>query len=146
DDQIRQTVRALSKDSLILPSTVLPALLPAKSTTNDTLVADYLRGAVGKGWRPSEQELKWITPRLGNQADTILKLVHRLADSQKERLAELEPLLTDGDAVKGRSVFFGKKVACATCHRVAGDGGTVGPDLSKIGVVRSGRDLLESIV
>ena len=146
DDQIQKTVTALSKDSLILPSTVLPALLAAKSTTNDALVADYLRGAVGKGWRPSEQELLRITPRLGEHADTILKLVQGLADSQKERLAELTPLLTEGDAVKGRGVFFGKKVACATCHRIAGEGGTVGPDLTKIGTVRSGRDLLESIV
>jgi putative membrane-bound dehydrogenase-like protein len=146
DDQVAQATAALAKDSLIAPSTVLPALLPAKSTANDQVVAEYLRGAVRKGWRPSEQQLKQLVLRLGDDAGAIAKLVHTLADGQKQRLAELEPLLTDGDALKGRSVFFGKKVACATCHRVAGDGGTVGPDLSKIGAVRSGRDLLESIV
>jgi len=43
-------------------------------------------------------------------------------------------------------VFFGKKAACGACHRVGDEGGTVGPDLTKVGGIRAGRDLLESIV
>ena len=43
-------------------------------------------------------------------------------------------------------MFFGNKVACATCHRVGADGGQVGPDLTKVGAVRAGRDILESVV
>ena len=46
----------------------------------------------------------------------------------------------------GTGVFFGRKGACANCHTVAGDGGRVGPDLTKIGASRSGTDLLEAIV
>jgi putative heme-binding domain-containing protein len=49
------------------------------------------------------------------------------------------------DAESGRSVFFGK-AACAACHAVGPNGGKVGPDLTKIGAVRSFRDLLESIL
>jgi putative heme-binding domain-containing protein len=37
-------------------------------------------------------------------------------------------------------------VACATCHRVGSEGGQIGPDLTRIGAVRAGRDILESIV
>src|SRR5262249_33285661 len=43
-------------------------------------------------------------------------------------------------------IFFGQKAACTLCHTAQGQGGHVGPDLSKIGAIRSGRDLLESIV
>src|SRR5581483_9474226 len=39
-----------------------------------------------------------------------------------------------GDSARGRSVFFdGGSPACGSCHRVAGQGGSGGPDLSSIG-------------
>jgi putative heme-binding domain-containing protein len=43
-------------------------------------------------------------------------------------------------------VFFGVKVACSTCHRLGDAGGRIGPDLTRIGAIRSGPDLLESIL
>ena len=58
------------------------------------------------------------------------------------RLAGMEP----GNASMGRSVFFSNRAACFLCHRVQGDGGTFGPDLSKIGAIRGRRDLLEAIL
>ncbi len=70
-----------------------------------------------------------------------------LQDAEKAtRLAEVEPLLSQGDAPRGREVFFGTRVACFTCHTVRSEGGHVGPDLSRIGAVRTGRDLLEAIL
>ena len=62
------------------------------------------------------------------------------------RLAEFEPLLTGGDPGRGRAVFFGTKVACASCHRIRDQGGQIGPDLTRIGAIRSGHDLLESVL
>ena len=41
-----------------------------------------------------------------------------------------------GDAARGQALFDGKG-ACATCHRVNGDGPRVAPDLSDIGAVRT---------
>jgi putative heme-binding domain-containing protein len=78
-----------------------------------------------------------------------VKLTKRLeadALTQRERLTELEPLLTGGDVGRGRLVFFGVKAACSACHTVEKAGGNIGPDLSKIGAVRSGRDLLEAVI
>ena len=43
-----------------------------------------------------------------------------------------------GDATRGREIF---EATCTRCHRVAGEGGTMGPDLSSIGRVRT-RDAL----
>ncbi|PYV42877.1 MAG: dehydrogenase [Acidobacteria bacterium] len=64
-----------------------------------------------------------------------------------DRLAQLQHLLTaGGDIGRGRSIFFGKKVACSSCHTIGREGGHVGPDLTSIGSIRSGHDLLEAIV
>jgi putative heme-binding domain-containing protein len=82
-------------------------------------------------------------------AEPLLKQVDAGDAGRATRLAELEPLLAPsagGDASRGQSVFLGKTAACTTCHAIGGAGGQVGPDLSKIGALRSGRDLLESIV
>jgi putative heme-binding domain-containing protein len=68
-------------------------------------------------------------------------------EQQQARLKELAALLVPtGNAQHGRDVFFEKKAACANCHTVAGEGGRVGPDLTKIGASRAGTDLLEAIV
>lgn len=63
-----------------------------------------------------------------------------------ERLLTLEPLLGTGDVGRGRRIFFGDKVACSTCHAVGEEGGHLGPDLTSIGAVRSGHDLLEALL
>ena len=73
-----------------------------------------------------------------------------MEDAQKarlDRLRRLEPLLTaGGDAGRGRRIFFGPKVACSSCHTIGTEGANVGPDLTGIGAIRSGHDLLEAIV
>src|SRR5205814_125334 len=76
----------------------------------------------------------------------LLAVLREHAANQQNRLAQLEPLLVGGDAAKGRKIFFGTQVACSTCHRIGEEGGQVGPDLTKVGAIRSGRDILESIV
>lgn len=59
----------------------------------------------------------------------------------------LERLQLDhGEASRGRVLFQTSRAACSMCHRVGGEGGTLGPDLSKIGRVRARRDLLEAVV
>ena len=77
-------------------------------------------------------------------------LFRQLQTSQRDRidrLRKLEPLLTaGGDVGRGRRIFYGSKVACASCHTIGAEGGHVGPDLTGIGAIRSSHDLLEAIV
>ena len=64
---------------------------------------------------------------------------------QAARVDELLALTKDGDAARGAEVFRSAKALCSTCHAIARDGGTLGPDLTKIGGIRTRRDLLEAI-
>jgi putative heme-binding domain-containing protein len=50
-----------------------------------------------------------------------------------------------GDAGRGKAIFEGKG-KCATCHRVAGNGSRLGPDLSDVGQLRKVDDLNRSLV
>ncbi|MFN0120987.1 MAG: HEAT repeat domain-containing protein, partial [Blastocatellia bacterium] len=63
-----------------------------------------------------------------------------------QQMRDLEPLLeAGGDTGAGRRLFFGR-VACATCHTIGREGGNIGPDLTSIGAIRSGHDILEAIL
>jgi putative heme-binding domain-containing protein len=42
------------------------------------------------------------------------------------------PQLRGGNWSRGRTVFFSEQAACSKCHRVQGEGGAIGPDLSNL--------------
>jgi putative heme-binding domain-containing protein len=71
-------------------------------------------------------------------------------DQKVQRLGNTivpETILTRaGDPARGKEVFKSPGLQCANCHKVAGVGGEVGPDLSEIGKKYSRRQLLESIL
>ena len=67
------------------------------------------------------------------------------APDQAARLDALERDLPAGDIERGSVVFQSAKATCATCHPIGYKGGQLGPDLSKVGAVRTRRDLLEAI-
>ncbi len=66
-------------------------------------------------------------------------------------LNEVLALMPEGRAsLKGRDFERGKSMfiatACATCHRFAGDGGSVGPDITGAGSRYTMRDFMENII
>jgi putative heme-binding domain-containing protein len=65
---------------------------------------------------------------------------------ERERLEAIAKELPAGDVRRGQVVFNSQKAACVSCHKIGYVGGLVGPDLTRIGGVRTERDLLESIV
>jgi putative heme-binding domain-containing protein len=90
--------------------------------------------------------LKSLPETLRSQAGKLADLRRQDADRQRALLAQFDPLLKGGDPARGREVFRGKKVACANCHRVGAEGGHTGPDLTKVGAIRTPRDILESVL
>ena len=55
-------------------------------------------------------------------------------------------LATDGDADRGRRVFFNPALGCARCHHIEGHGGRIGPDLSTIARQANREKLMFSIL
>lgn len=62
-------------------------------------------------------------------------------------LPQMNPVntvLTGGDFQRGKALFFSEKLKCATCHRIRGEGKTIGPDLSNL-VHRDATSVLRDI-
>jgi len=65
---------------------------------------------------------------------------------QLEKISLIESQIDEGNLESGELTFFSNRLACAGCHRINGRGGSVGPDLSRIGRVRSSRHLAEAVL
>jgi putative heme-binding domain-containing protein len=81
------------------------------------------------------------------------ELQARYAEHQRKVTASKDPLtpyrecLEGGNAESGREIFTKKvEAGCIRCHRVNGEGGEIGPDLSAIQQVTDRLYILESIV
>jgi putative heme-binding domain-containing protein len=69
----------------------------------------------------------------------------RKADSRDEYARYA--LRARGDAGKGRAIFAdARRTGCIRCHRVGGEGGAVGPDLSDVGAKFARDHLIESVL
>lgn len=79
-------------------------------------------------------------------AEALYSAINVEAGRQKERLDELAGSLGQGDVRRGQLVFQTSKAACSACHAIGYLGGTIGPDLSRIGKIRTERDLLEALL
>jgi putative membrane-bound dehydrogenase-like protein len=131
----------------------LPLLVSAFERSGNSIVGNKLFGALRKtGGLPSlspaalQRTLQAYPAEVQRAAEPLFLRLHVDARMQQARLAEFEPVLHGGNARRGRNIFFVSTAACATCHTAGTDGGNIGPDLSKIGGIRTGRDLLEAIL
>jgi putative membrane-bound dehydrogenase-like protein len=110
-----------------------------------------------------EKALPAIETKLGDlSSETVAELQTVYAQSEaarRGRLFEVKvkkleaadylafAMKQDGDAARGRKVFYDLEgVACVKCHRVAGQGGEVGPDLTTTGAQLGRKELAESIL
>lgn len=149
-DQFLRFVKAVTGDPLVSPHQVLGALPSRKlDRVGSDVLFHYLTAMLKVGWQLAEGQMEGIrnaiSPEQAPLLETLRHSAAQTAQHQLERLAALEPLLKGGSSERGRGIFR-EKVLCNSCHRVRGNGGIVGPDLTHIGSIRSGRDLIESLV
>jgi putative membrane-bound dehydrogenase-like protein len=110
-----------------------------------------------------EQALPAIEAKLNELSPETVAELQKIytdkAEARKSRLFEASAkrlesgdylefaLQHDGDGSRGRSLFRDLNgVACVKCHRVAGEGSDVGPDLSTAGAQFGRKELAESIL
>ncbi|MBI5768087.1 MAG: HEAT repeat domain-containing protein [Verrucomicrobia bacterium] len=131
----------------------LPKLLPAfeRSPSEELgrrLVASLSSSAGLPGLRANVVQALFAKYPAAVQAAAAPLLARLNADAtrQNARVDELLAAATDGDVRRGQLVFASEKAACLACHKVGYAGGTLGPDLTNIGRIRTARELLEAVV
>ncbi len=144
---------------------LLPALLEAGNALPLRQTAFKVLGKV-PGNQAVELLKQWMTRLTEGKVDSevvldLLEAASSHEDAELARMAKayttrgsdpdglraLEPVLSGGDVSRGRALFLDKvELACLRCHRVGGNGGTVGPVLDGVGKRLQRRELLESVV
>lgn len=81
-----------------------------------------------------------------SKASPLLSRIERENRQKYQKLGSLLAMLQQGDIRRGQKVFHDSKVSCIACHAMGYLGGRVGPDLTRVGRIRSERDLLESVL
>ncbi len=128
-------------------------LLPAFERSTDAKVGAKLLEALEQSPARSTLRVETLKPLLEPYGDDLAERAQSLYSALDADIAtqaeQLERLLTElpkGNIRRGQEIFNGDKAACSSCHAIGYLGGKVGPDLTRIGQIRTGRDLLESIV
>jgi putative heme-binding domain-containing protein len=88
---------------------------------------------------------KYAAP-VPTEAAAVYELLETDRKDQRKKLDDLKTQMKSGDARRGHLIFNSAKASCVACHKIAYVGGAIGPDLSKIGSIRTETDLLEAIV
>jgi putative heme-binding domain-containing protein len=149
----REQLSALADLSKTIGPMELERLLDAFARTTDEGVGKRLVSALRSSPVRSGLRVDGLKTRLAKYGPAVQKPLAELcaeldADAARQR-AELDRLvgsLKGGDVRRGQLVFNSQKAACASCHAIGYLGGKVGPDLTRIGQIRSERDLLEAIL
>jgi putative heme-binding domain-containing protein len=93
-----------------------------------------------------------LTAALARPEPQIRDLFERFVpdDLRVKRLGSVvkpeQILALQGNADRGKAVFQSATLQCVSCHRIAGTGGTLGPDLTQIGKKYTRGQILESIL
>ena len=112
-------------------------------------VVDSLDGCPAAASLPLEtlrQQLSGMGDTVLRRAETLLGRIEQENAGKIARLKAILDLVEKGDIRRGQQVFHSSKSACIHCHGMGYVGGRIGPDLTRIGSIRSDRDLLESIL
>jgi putative membrane-bound dehydrogenase-like protein len=131
----------------------LPTLLGAFEVGGDEALGAKLLGSLESARGLSnlradllETVLQKFPQSIREKGDAVLASLDEDRAQQRKHLEELVAALQPGDARRGQEVFNSSKAACSTCHKIGYLGGRVGPDLTRVGQIRSERDLLEAVV
>ena len=145
--QLRRLLEALQRGVAVAPDALLPALVRAADHETRAALAEFFTARLRSGWSPTRATLDQVLaifPTAPTVRAALLAAWEQNNAAMLRRLDKFKPLLAGGDAERGREWFT--TATCAGCHRIGERGGVIGPDLTRIGAIRSGGDLLESIL
>lgn len=128
-------------------------LLDAFANCSEDRVGEELVSALNKSPALGGLRMELIRDKLKkfgpNTQARLKELEARIRENNSKNLAKMESmssLVSHGDIRRGQLIFQSSKGACSVCHAIGYLGGKTGPDLTRIGQIRTERDLLESIL
>ena len=131
----------------------LPRILAVYENASDEALGLKLVSALKQSKGLAVLRPDVLKPRLAKFPESVQKKGDELLASlnlniaqQNARVDSLLVSLKGGDIRRGQAVFNSSTTACSSCHSIGYRGGKLGPDLTRIGQIRTERDLLESIV
>ena len=147
-DALEKTLTTLTRGSRGEQQAALTVLGDAKEKRADEVLLDWV-DRLSEGKLAAALQLD-LLEAAGKRANAALKKrleTFEAARKKEDSIGGYRECLEGGDAAAGRKIFFERAdIACARCHKVKGEGGEVGPDLTGI-ATRKPRDyVLESIV
>lgn len=147
-NSVPRLAAALETGSISEQQTALAALASVPGSAADQLVSDWL-DRLRHGQLPRELQLDVLDCASHRSAPRLKRKLERYETSRSgsDPLAPYEPALYGGNAAAGKSIFFEKAEAqCVRCHKIAGEGGDVGPDLTHVAAQKDRHYILESII
>jgi putative heme-binding domain-containing protein len=135
--KVRAEERAAALGKLL--SSTSSSLLLAQAIAERRLPEPICREVIAAAMVRPEPQIRDLFERFVPEDQRVKRLGNVI---KPEQILSLK-----GDAARGKELFF--KTAgtqCINCHRIAGTGSTLGPDLSDIGKKYSRAQILESIL
>ena len=143
--QIRST---LDKGSLKEKQNALLTLGAMPGSAADEILVQWMDRLITKQVAPELQlDLLDAAAKRSNLAIKEKLQKFEAARDSRDDLRAFRECLAGGDAKEGRIVFFEKvEASCVRCHKLADEGGEVGPNLTGIGSRQNREYILDSIV
>lgn len=131
----------------------LKRLFDAFDRFRDPTTGSILLAALDKSPAATTFDPGLLSERLAKFGPSVVEsakpMLDRITNENQEKLTRIEAILAklkDADERRGQLVFHGTKTSCIDCHQMGYLGGRIGPTLSRIGNIRTERDLLESVL
>jgi len=124
------------------------ALATVPGATADQIISGWLDKLIVKQV-PAEVQLDLIAAAQQRQSQEVKDKLTKFerARPAEDDLRAYRECLQGGNVEEGKKIFIERaEVSCVRCHKAGGEGGEVGPDLSKLGAAKTREYILESII
>lgn len=143
---LKELQKALADSVIVEKQAALLALGGISGERVDGMVGEWLDKALGNQV-PNELLLEVLEAARQRKSSTIQEKLARFEKIRPtDTVGKFKESLAGGDAERGYQIFRERAdLSCIRCHKVKGEGGEVGPDLTGIGGKQKREYLLEAI-
>jgi quinoprotein glucose dehydrogenase len=147
-DAVTQLKAILERGSRGEKQTALQTLATLSNDDADQVLSQWMDKMLARQV-PLELQLDvWDAARKRSTPTLAEKMKqYDAARPASDRLRFFREAMAGGDAADGRKIFFERpEASCVRCHKINGEGGDVGPDLTHVAAQKDREYLLESLV